>query len=188
MIDTSRNIGSSRFQLVRELTENITFNLKVNSPETLFGLITFDNLARLEFNITRYTDLDTLLLAINPGLPYYGGYSGSYSTANITGALSLLLSGSLEGGFLQLRNTTSKVAVVITNSYDSSYSSLLTIAYSLHAANIFDVYAIGIGSHLYSQLNLIASDPSFVQSTYYLSNYNVQQMVEGIVEQVCSGK
>ena len=77
---------------------------------------------------------------------------------------------------------------MITNSYDSSYSSLLTIAYSLHAANIFDVYAIGIGSHSYSQLNLIASDPSFVQSTYYLSNYDVQQMVEGIVEQVCSGK
>ena len=189
MIDTSISIGSSRFQLVRELTENITFNLKVNSPETLFGLITFDSLARLEFNITRYTDLDTLLLAINPGLPYYGGYSGSNSTTNISGALSLLLSGSLEGGFLQLRNATSKIAVVITNSYDSNYSSLRSIANSLHAANILDVYAIGIGGdrNTRSQLKLIASDPSFVQSTY-LSSYNVQQMVEGIVEQVCFGK
>ena len=35
MIDTSYSIGSSSFQVVRELTENITVTLKVNSPKTL---------------------------------------------------------------------------------------------------------------------------------------------------------
>ena len=65
VVDTSNSFGYSRFQLVRELIENITTNIAVNSPETLFGLITFDSYARLEFNITRHTDLSTLLPAID---------------------------------------------------------------------------------------------------------------------------
>ena len=183
VIDTSSSIGSYRFQLVRELIENITINLKVNSPETLFGLITFDNYARLEFNITRHTDLSTLLPAINPGLPYYGGYS-----TNTASALSLLLYGSAEGGLLQLRNETSRVAIMITDGYSSSFSSLQSAANSLHAANIYDVYAVGIGNNNYYELQLMASDSSFVFATYSLSSYTAQQLEEDVIEQLCSSK
>ena len=190
VIDTSSSIGYSRFQTVRELTENITTSIKVNSPETLFGLITFDKYGRLEFNITRHTDLSTLLPAINPGLPYYRGYS-----TNTADALDLLLSGSVEDGFLQLRKETSKVAIVITdNNYDYYYdyysgssSSLQSATNSLHAANIYDVYAVGIGNNNYYELQLIASDPSFVFSTYYLSDFTAQQLMEDVVEHLCSG-
>ena len=183
VIDTSNSIGSYRFQLVRELTENITTSIKVNSPETLFGLITFDNYARFEFSITNHTNLSTLLPAINPGLPYYRGYS-----TNIADALSLLLSGSMEDGFLQLRNETSKVAIVITDGYSSSSSSLQSAASSLHAANIYDVYAVGIGNNNYYELQLIASDPSFVFSTYYLDDFTAQQLMEDVIEQLCSSE
>ena len=183
VVDTSSSIGSSRFQLVRELIENITINLKVNSPQTLFSLITFDNDARFEFNITRHTDLNTLLPAINPGLPYYRGYQ-----TNTADALSLLLSGSVEGGFLKLRKKASKVAIVITDRYSSSYSSLQSAANSLHAANIYDVYAVGIGRTNLRELQLIASDSSFVISTTYLTNRTAQQLMEGVIEQLCSSK
>ena len=108
VVDTSNSIGLSKFQLVRELVANITVNLKRNSPETLFDLITFDDVARYEFNISNHTDLNTLLPAINPGLSYYGG------STNTGRALRLLLSGSTEGGFLQLRTEASHVAIVIT--------------------------------------------------------------------------
>ena len=183
VIDTSSSIGYSRFQLVREMIENITVNLKVNSPKTLFGLITFDNFARFGFSISKYTDLSTLLPAINPGLPYYRGYS-----TNTARALSLLLSESMEDGLLQLRNETSKVAIVITDGYSSSSSSLQSAAISLHAANIYDVYAVGIGNNNYYELQLIASDPSFVYSTYYLYSYTAEQLVEDVVEQLCSSE
>ena len=190
VVDTSSSIGSSRFQLVRELIENITINLKVNSPQTLFSLITFDNNARFEFNITRHTDLSTLLPAINPGLPYYRGYS-----TNTASALNLLLSGSVEDGFLRLRNKTSKVAIVITDSYfssfssySSSFSSLQSAANSLHAANIYDVYAVGIGRTNLRELQLIATDSSFIISTTYLTNRTAQQLMEGVIEQLCSSK
>ena len=183
VIDTSSSIGSSRFQLVRELIENITINVKVNSPETLFGLITFDNFARYQFNISTYTNLSTLLPAINPGLTYYGGYS-----TNTASALSLLLSGSAPGSFLQLRNETSNVAIVITDGYSSSYSSLYLAANALHAANIFDVYAVGIGNNNYNELQLIASDPSLVFSTYSLNTLTAQLLEEYVIDQLCSSK
>ena len=193
VIDTSRFISyrSSTFQLVRELIENITTSIKVNSPETLFGLITFDNTARLEFNITRHTDLSTLLPAINPGLRFYQG-----SNTNIASGLNLLLYGFAEDGLLQLRNGTSKVAIVITDYnndfeyryYSNSFSSLQSAANSLHAANVYDVYAIGIDNNNYNELQLIASNPSFVFSTYYLDYFTAQVLVDGVVEQLCSSK
>ena len=184
VIDTSYSSGSYRFQLVRQLTENITTALKVTSPETLFGLITFDSYARFEFNISRHTDLSTLLPAINPGLPYpYYSYS-----SNKASALNLLLSGAGEGGFLQLRNGTSKVAIMITYGYSSSYySSILLAANSLHAANIFDVYVVGIGNNYYSELLSIASDPSFVFTTSSLSSFTAQQLEYDLIEELCNG-
>ena len=183
MVDTSSSSGFFGFQLVRELIENITISIKVNSPETLFGLITFDSYARFQFGISNYTDLSTLLPAINSALQYNSGYS-----TNTASALNLLLSGGVEGGFLQLRDKTSNVAIVITDGYSSSYSSLQSAANSLHAENIFDVYAVGIRSYSYSRLQLIASDPSFVFTTYSLNTFTAQQLEEYVIEQLCSSK
>ena len=184
VIDTSRSIGFSRFQLVRQLVVNITTTLKVDSPETLFGLITFDNYAYYRFNILTHTNLSTLLSAINPGLNYnYYGYR-----TNTASALSLLLSGGVEGGYLKLRDKTSNVAIVITDGYSSSSSSLQSAANLLHAANIFDVYAVGIGSNRYSELQQIASDPSFVFRTYSLNSLTAQQLEQNVMKQLCSSK
>lgn len=184
VIDISSSSGFSEFQLVSELIENITISIKVNSPETLFGLITFEYDARFQFGISNYTDLSTLLPAINSALQYNSGYG-----TNTASALNLLLSGGVEDGFLQLRDNTSNVAIVITDYYSSSYSSLYSVTNSLHAANIFDVYAIGIGSYYsYSELQLIASDPSFVFTTYSLNSFTAQQPEEYVFEQLCSSK
>ena len=184
VVDTSSSyIGFSGFQILRDVIENITINIKVNSPETLFGLITFDYYARFQFSISNYTDLSTLLPAINSRLQYNSGYS-----ANTASALNLLLSGGAEGGYLQLRGNTSNVAIVITDGYSSSYSSLQSAANSLHAANIFDVYAVGIRSYSYSELQLIASDPSFIFTTYSLNSFTAQQLEEYVIEQLCSSK
>ena len=192
VVETSRSIGFSTFQLVRKLVENITTSLKVDSPESLFGLITFDRYARFQFNISTHKNFSALLSAINSGISYsYSYYYRRYYyryRANTAGALSLLLSGGVEGGYLHLRDKTSNVAIVITDSYSSSSSLLRSAANSLHAANIFDVYAVGIGSHSYSELQSIASDPSFVFSTYSLNSLTAQHLEEDVIEQLCSSK
>ena len=185
MIDTSRSIGSTRFQLLRELVENITTSLKVDSPESLFGLITFDRYARFRFGISTHKNISTLLSAINPGIPYYS--YGSYTT-NTASALRILLSGGQQGGYLQLRDDTSNVAIVITDGYSSSYSSLRLAANLLHAANIYDVYAVGIGSTRYSELLLIASHPSLVFSAYSLTSLTAQILEKDIIEELCISK
>ena len=186
VVDTSNDIDSSTFQQVREFTENITINLKVNAPETSFALVTFNQDARLEFSISNHTDLSTLLPAINPGLPYYYDRYGT----NTASALSLLLAGGVPGGFLHLRNDISKLAIVITGGRSSSDSSLYSAANSLHAANIFDVYAVGIGSNDFRELQTIASDPSFVTRRWspLLPLYNFQFFTEDVIEQLCSSK
>ena len=183
VIDTNRNIGFSRFQTVRELTENIITSLKVNSPESSVGVIIFDTFASLQFNISRHTDLVTLLPAINPGLPYYRGFNSDKGRA-----LDLLLSGGIQGGFLRLRNETSNIAIVITGGISTGFSFLRSAASSLHAANIFDVYAVGIGGHSFSDLQLIASDPSLVFSTSFLTSFTAQQLVEDVIEELCSSE
>ena len=184
VIDTNRYIGYSRFQQIRELTANITTSLKLNSPESLVGIITFDYFVRFQFDILRHKNLPTLLPAINPGLRYNRG-SRSYS-AN---ALRYLLSGARQGGILRLRNETPNVAIVITYGRSSnSFSSLRSATTALHAANIFDVYAVGIGSNSLSELRLIASDPSFVFFTRSYSTLTAQQLKRDVVEHLCSSK
>ena len=183
VIDTSSSIGFSRFQLVREMAESITTSIAVNSPESLFGLMTFDNSARFQFNIFRHTELSTLLPAINPGIPYNRGFR-----TNTGDALWDLLSGGRQGGFFRLRNETSNVAIVITEGFSSSNSFLRSAASSLHAANIYDVYAVGIGSNSFSELRLIASDPSFVFSTSFLSSFTAEQLVDDLLQQLCTSK
>jgi len=186
VVDTSNNIfGFSKFQLVRKLIINIATFLNIISPKSLFGLITFDNYTRFQFGISTYTDLSTLLPAINPGLPYYRGYN-----TNTSDALNLLLSGAREGGFLGLRKETSNVAIVITNDLSNSFSSLQSAANSLHAASIFDVYAVGIEirRNRLNKLRLIASDPSLIFFTRYLSSSTAQQLEQDVVKQLCSSK
>jgi len=185
VVSTSRNIVFSKFKLVRELIENIIIILKVNSPESSFGLINvrFGIFAELQFGISTHAELNTLLPAINPGLPYYRGFS-----TNTADALNLLLSDARESGTLGLRRETSNIAIVITEGFSNSFSSLQSAANLLHAANIFDIYAIGIGSNSLNEIQLIASDPSFVFFTNFLNSSTAQQLEAHVIEMLCSSK
>ena len=186
VIDTKRyRFEYLQFQLIRELVESITTALKIASPETLFGLITYSRYsAYYKFDILTHTSLSTLLSAIDSELN--SSYSSSYST-NIPQALRLLLSGGREGGYLNLRNKISNVAIVISDGYASSFFSLRSAASALHSANIFDVYAVGVGNHRYSDLRLIASDPSFIFSTNSFRR-DAQWLEQNVIRQFCSSK
>ena len=186
VVDTS--VPPTSFQLVREFIQNITIALKINSPETLIGLITFDSSARLEFNISNHTDLPTLLSDINPGLPHHYGHA-YHSTNSAVTALSYLLAGSVEGGFLQLRNETSKVAIVIDFGLSYTSSSLLrSVANSLHATSIYDVYAVGISHYSFSDIWIIASNPSVIFYTNVLTELTAQQLNKDVIEHLCFSK
>ena len=183
LIDTSYNTGSYRFQMIREFVDNITISLKLSSPESSVGVILFDNTTHIQFNLEAHTSLSTLSPAINPGLPYFFNGYGRDTAA----ALNLLLS-SAQNGSLGIRNGTSSIAIVITGGRSDGNYSTQSAAAALHAANIFDVYAIGYGSADINELNTIASDPNLVYFTNFYNIYVIEELLMNVTDQLCSCK
>ena len=178
VIDTSYNIGSYQFQMIREFVDNITISLKLNSPESSIGVLLFDNYARIQFSLEAHTSLSTLSPAINPGLPYNNGYG-----RDTAAALNLLLS-SAQNGSLGIKNETSNIAIIITAGRSNSLYFTRSAADALHAANMFDVYAIGIGSANINELYTIASDPHFV----FTYRNNIEELQINLTNHLCSCK
>ena len=182
IIDTSSSIGSFQFQMVREFVDNVTTSFKLNSPESSVGIITYDNFARILFTLGTHTSLTTLSPAINPGLPYFRGFG-----TNTADALRLLLS-TAQNGVLGIRNETSNIVIIITDGRSDNQFSTRSAAAALHAANIFDVYAIGYGSADINELNTIASDPNFVYFTNFFNRFAIQDLQMNVTNQLCSCK
>ena len=180
VIDTSGSIGSTRFQLIKEFTANITTKLITSSPNSAVGVILFANSAYIRFNLQTYTSLNALLSAID-NLPYSGGGT---DTAE---ALTLLLS-TAQNGVLGLRNDSSKVAIVITDGQSNSRSATLSAASSLHASKIFDVYAVGVDEADMNELEAIASNPELVFFTSSFNNTGLQQLQEVLQQLICDYK
>ena len=180
VIDASGSIGASRFELIRDFTVNITADLICNSPRNTFGVILFKEYADIEFNLKAYTSLSTIISAINQ-LPYNNGRT---DTAK---ALTLLLS-TAQDGTLGLRDDSLKVAIVITDGYSNSPLATSSAAAALHASNIFDVYAVGVGGADQTELETIASSPEFVFFTNSFNDVGLQQLQMQIVQQLCSRK
>ena len=177
VIDTSGSIGQSRFQLIIEFLTTFTTDLIQNSQRNTVGVILFGNNAYLEFNLQAHTTLNELLLAIRQ-LPYRGGGT---DTAE---ALTLLLS-TAQNGTLGLRSDSSKVAIVITDGRSNSQSATLSAAAALHASNIFDVYAVGVGGAYLPELLAIASSPDFVFS---INSFSPQEIQDRVLPQLCNSK
>ena len=181
VIDTSGSIGSSRFQLIREFTANITTELIRYSPRSSVGVILFANDSHVQFNLQTYTNLSSLLSAIN-NLPYNHGPS-----TDTDEALTLLLS-TAQNGVLGLRNDSIKVAVVITDGKSNNHTATLSAAAALHASNIFDVYAVGVDGAYLPELQGIASSPDFVSFTSSFNSTGLQLLQDSLIPQLCSGK
>ena len=180
VIDESGSIGSSRFQLIREFTGNIAAELIRRSPRSAVGVILFDDIARIQFNLRAHTSLSSLLSAINQ-LPYNGGGT---DTAE---ALRLLLS-TAQNGALGLRSGSSSIAIIITDGFSNSRSATLSAASALHASNIFDVYSVGVGGADQTELNAIASNSEFVFFASSFTSFGLQQIQERIIAQLCTCK
>ena len=177
VIDSSGSIGQDRFQLIRDFTGNIADDVVRRSPGSAVGVILFENSAHIQFDLQEHASLNTLLPAINT-LPYSGGGT---DTAE---ALTLLLS-SAQNGALGLRTDSSNVAIVITDGFSNSRIATRFAAAKLHASNIFDVFAVGVGGASLTELQTIASSPDFVYFTSSFTSFGLQQLQERILQELC---
>ena len=121
--------------------------------------------------------MSTLLSAIE-NIPYHGG------NTNTADALELLLI-TAENGSLGLRNDSSKIAVVITDGASTDPDVTSLAATTLHASNIFDVYAVGANR---LELQQIASGPEPDFVLFADSNTDLRQLEENILPGLCISK
>ena len=169
--------------MIREFVDNITISVKLNTLESSVGVIVFDNHARILFNLEAHFWLSSLSSAINPGLPHTKGFG-----RDTAAALNLLFT-SAENGSLGIKKERSNIAIVITGGPSDSNISTQSAAAELHAANIFDVYAIGYNGADINELNTIASDPNFVYFTNNFHNrHNLERLLMNVTDQLCSCK
>ena len=181
VLDSSYTVRSNEFQFVRNFAESISIAVKVGSPNSSVGVILFDRSAHIQFDLKEHTSLESLLSAIDE-LPYDGSNPTSTDVA-----LSLLLS-SAQNDTLGLRSNTTNIAIVFTAGRSNYRYSTQRAADNLHAENIFDVYAVGIDRADYSELRIIASDPRYVYRRYSFNLFNVQQLQQLVINQLCTSK
>ena len=180
VIDAPRSIGRVQFLLIKDFTANLTAEMFYNSPQSAAGVIFIQSYAEIWFDLQTYTNISVLLSAINQ-LPYRGGVTA------IDKALTLLLS-TAQNEALGLRSDSSKVVIVISGGRSSNTSATLLAAAALHASNIFDVYAVGVGEADLNELEAIASGHEFVFFTSFINNVHLQQLKVKILQQLCNGK
>ena len=173
VISASGRIDSSHFQLIREFIGNITTELIRNSPRSAVGVISFGSGAHIEFNLQAHTNLSALLSAIDL-LQLHNGMGNT----PIHVALNLL-STTTELG---LRNSSSKVAIIVTDRMSSASS----VENELHALNKYNVFAVIIGGDDQEELRSIASSPKLV---FFNTDYTgLKQLEDMILPQLCIGK
>ena len=180
VVDTSGSIGSSNFQLIRDFIGDISTELIHNSPRSAVGVILFNGNAHIEFDLQAHINLSTLLPAINQ-LPYSGGSTSTHE------ALKLLLS-SARDGRLGLRNSSSNVAIIITDGRSNSPSETSSAAAELHASNIFDIYAVGVSGANLAELQEISSSQEFVFFNMSFSDLALQSLQNSILDRLCNSK
>ena len=180
VIDRSSSIREDHFQLIKEFTANITTELINNSSRSAVGVILFSTEADIEFNLQAHTNLSALLSAIN-------GLTQGRGGTNTAEALRLLLS-TAEDGQLGLRNGSSRIAIVVTAGQSTAMSAIKKAADKLNSASLFDVYAVGVGNADQTELEIIASSPELVFFTKNFDINGLQQLVDAILTQLCTGK
>ena len=194
VLDNSNGVGSQEFLLFKEFAENISIHLKVGSPNSSVGVILFERFAHIAFNLKEHSSLDTLLPAINPGLSYRGRFN-----ANISDALRILSSSqnnmngsSAENNTIGLRADTTNIAIVLTSTV--SGREFQNAATQLHAANIYDVYAVGTRRTYFSSsfrllANVLASHPSLaLYAGYQFDHPAFQRVQQFILDRLCNSK
>ena len=179
VLDTSRSIGNSQFQLFRDFVSGIARALDISLQQSLVGVILFSDEARIQFSLTEFTDKSSLLSAIDD-IPYRGG------NTNTADALRLLLS-SARDGTMELRGGYPHIAIVLTDGESNDPDSTMAAARELRENGRFDqVYAAGVANANISELNAIASNASLVWFTNSFDASAIQELQFDVTRQLCN--
>ena len=178
-LDSSISIRSEGFNLIKDFVKQISRRLVIGLDNSLVGVILFGDDSRIAFNLPDNTNETELTSAIDR-LRYL-----RLRGTNTHTALELLQEGGRDGR-LGLRDGRPHVAIIVTDGRSTNSRALESAARALHAADIYQVYAAGVGDRVdESELQLIASDDSLVFTIDTFDFLAIQQLQDRISEQLC---
>ena len=163
---------------LRDFTVKISSMLNIGLDQSLVGLIRFTRRAEIIFNLQEHTSSNTLIPALR-NVPQGRGTTRTHI------ALRLLRQSATDGR-MGLRNGHSHIAIIVTDGRSIDRDATIIQANLLHEENIYQVYAVGIGTDIrIEELNTIASSPSQVFLTSEFDSMAIQQVAQNITQQLC---
>ena len=178
VLDTSESITETIYQYAKDYIRTIAeaMNIGQYMYNSRMAVIVFDDEATVYFNLNQYTDKNELITAIR-NIPYNSGGT------NITEALNFLKTVA-ESGSLGINRAKKQVAIFLTDGI-CELDDISSAAYSLKGTEIFELYAVGVGSSAnLTQLKLIASKDDFVYYQLPFTKDTLQYFSEHIIERL----
>ena len=171
VLDASGSIRSSNFLKVKEFVLQFVNRFPIGPMDNQVGVIVFDSVSRLIFDLDRYTDRSSLSNAVS-SLVYTGG--GTNIPAALCGLYKVYTSNNTGA---RMDNSVFRIAILMTdgqsnsNSNPCGFSSVKAAATAIHALSPpVLVFAFGVGSSYDSNdVRLIASGPEFISSALSFS-------------------
>lgn len=187
MLDSSGSITSSNFQLVRSFVASVVMHLDIGPDKTRVGLITFSDIATVQFRLDTYQTNTSLLQAI-ANIPYDNAYTNTPAGLN-----TLITQFSTAHGARPRSHLVPRIAIVFTDGESNRGGgppATIAAANQVHTSNIL-TFAVGVGGSLnMDELNAIASDPDS-QYVRLLSSFNANELISlqvSLNNQACRGQ
>ena len=181
VMDESGSIGEENFQMMKEFAIEITKTFEIAPDRTQVGWISFDDTARVIFDLSAHGDSTSLHSAIRSA-PYGEGLT------NIGDGLILL------SGMFSSRDAFDipKVAIVVTDGQSNRGNTSEAVARLRKDINIF---VVGVGDNVNEvELQLVASagvTTDNLEHLYYIEGFideELDTLRETIKARACFGK
>jgi len=177
VLDSSGSVRRSRWSLILEFTVDVVSSLTIGLDDSLVAAIVFSDTVEFEFGLQEHTSDTTLIPALR-SLPFLD------DTTCTADALKLLLSASQDGR-IGLRDGRAHIVIVVTDGKSKDQDDTEAAAKALHAADIYEVFAAGLGDADEDELDVIASDPSLVFDSDSFDAETVSNLTDKIIEIIC---
>lgn len=176
VLDVSGSIGFSNFEQIRAFVLQFVSRISIGPMDNQVGVILFNTISRLIFDLDTHSSSSSLLNAIN-NIIYTGG--GTNIPAALCGLYQVYTSSDTGA---RMDNSVFRIAIVMTdgrsngNSNPCGFSSVEAAARAVHGISPrVLVFAFGVGSRFNSaDIMVIASGPEFVSSTASFSTSELQ--------------
>ena len=166
---------------MKEFAENIANSFTIGPDDVQIGLLSFSSSHVFRFRLNTHSTKEPLLQAIRD-IPY------ARSGTNTAGALDAIRTEAftVSSGARPVNQGVPRVVIVVTDGHSSNNSATITAAMNLHAAGII-AFAVGISGALESELDAIATQPSYVSFVSSFDSDQLANIQQTISLEACTG-